>query len=121
MLRGFVRTVDPGEVLELARARLGIEALGIALLRFAERRIDENLEELAFGHHPSDHVALGTKWRNERSQQDQAGVGHDPGDLADPADVLDAIGLSETEIPVEAVADIVAVEQEGVTPPRRQL
>ena len=39
-------------------------------------------------------------------------------DLADAADVLDAVGLREAEIAVEAVADVVAVEQEGVAAER---
>ena len=46
------------------------------------------------------------------------GVGHQPRDLADAADVLDPVGLGEAEVAVEAVADIVAVEQEGVPPAR---
>ena len=34
--------------------------------------------------------------------------------LADPADVLDPVGVGEAEVAVEPVADIVAVEQVGV-------
>ena len=34
--------------------------------------------------------------------------------LGDAADVLHAVGVGEAEVPVEAVADIVAVEQVGV-------
>ena len=54
-------------------------------------------------------------------QHDQPGIGHQPGDFADAADVLDPVGLGEAEIVVEAVADIVAVEQIGVPALGQQL
>src|SRR3982751_5048612 len=41
LLRLLIGAVDAGEVLELAGARLRVEALGVALLGFGERRIDE--------------------------------------------------------------------------------
>ena len=65
--------------------------------------------------------ALGPERRDEGGQHDQPGVGHQPRDFADPADVLDAVGLGEAEVAVEPVADIVAVEQEGVPPARDEL
>ena len=47
-------------------------------------------------------------------QHDQAGIDEQLGGLADAADVLHPVGIGEAEIAVEAVADIVAVEQIGV-------
>ena len=41
-------------------------------------------------------------------------------DLGDAADVLDAVGVGEAEVLVEAVADVVAVEQVGVPAQRVQ-
>ena len=41
-------------------------------------------------------------------------------DLADAADVLDAIGVGEAEILVQPVAHVVAVEQEGMPVHARQ-
>ena len=110
----FVRAVDAGEILELAGPRLGVKALGVALLRLGQRRIDEDLDELALRKHLAHHVALGAERRDEGGQHDEAGVGHQPRDFADPADILDPVGLGEAEIAVETVADIVAIEQEGV-------
>src|SRR5690348_4755280 len=121
VLRLLVRAVDAGEILELAGAGLGIEALGVALLGFGERRIDKDLEELALGNHPPDHVPLGPERRDEGRQHDETRVGHEPRDLADAADVLDAVGLSEAEIAVEAVAHVVTVEQESVPSARGEL
>ena len=43
----------------------------------------------------------------------QAGIDHQLRDFGDAADILDAVGIGEAEIAVEAVADIVAVEQIG--------
>ena len=73
------------------------------------------------GDHSPDHVAFGAERRNEGGQHDQAGVGHQPRDFADSADILNAVGLGEAEVAVEAVADIVAVEQEGVAAAGREL
>ena len=47
-------------------------------------------------------------------QHDQAGVDHQLGHLGDAADVLHPVGVGEAEVAVEAVADVVAVEQVGV-------
>ena len=41
-------------------------------------------------------------------------IDHQPGDLGHAADVLRSIRLGEPEVAVEAVADVVAVEQVGV-------
>ena len=66
------------------------------------------------------HAPLGAERRDERAQHDQSGVRHQPGDLADAADILDPVFLGEAEIAVEAVADIVAIEQQRVCAARVQ-
>ena len=66
------------------------------------------------------HAPLGAERRDERAQHDQAGIDHQLGHLADAADVLDAVGVGEAEIAVEAVAHVVAVEQHGVDAARVQ-
>ena len=53
-------------------------------------------------------------------EHDQAGVRHQPRDLADAADILDSVGLGEAEVAVEAVTDIVAIEQKGMPSARRE-
>ncbi len=47
-------------------------------------------------------------------ENDQPSIGHQLCHLADAADVLDPVGLGEAEILVQPVADVVAVEQDGV-------
>ena len=74
-----------------------------------------DLDEFAFGQHGTDHVALGAERADERGQHDQPGIRHQLRHLADTANVFGPVGLGEAEIAVEPVADIVAIEQEGVT------
>ena len=57
---------------------------------------------------------LGAERRDERHQHDQSGIDHQPGHFGDAPDVLDPVGIGEAEVAVEAVADVVAVEQIGV-------
>ena len=52
--------------------------------------------------------------RDERDEDDQPGIGHQPRHFGDAADVLDARRFGEAEILVEPVADVVAVEDIGV-------
>ena len=66
------------------------------------------------------HAPLGAERRDERHQHDQAGIDHQLRDLGDAADVLDPVGVGEAEVLVEAVADVVAVEQVGVAAERVQ-
>ena len=56
-------------------------------------------------------AAFGFERRNERAEHDEAGVGHQPRHLAHAPDVLDAIGGGEAQVFVEAVANVIAVEQ----------
>ena len=114
MLRRLVGRIDAGEVLERAAVRLGVEALGIAAPAFRDRRVDEHLDELAVADEIADHAPFGAERRDERAQHDQSGVDEQLRHLADPADVLDAVGVGEAEIAVEAVAHVVAVEHVGV-------
>src|SRR4029078_8925049 len=100
MFRWLVRAVDAGKVLELAGARLGINSFDIALLRFGERRIDENLEELALRNHPANHVALSPERRNEGGEHNQARVSPQSRDFADAADVLDPVFFRESPGPL---------------------
>ena len=58
-------------------------------------------------------VAVGAVRRDEGRERDDAGVGEELRDLADAADVLGAVLGREAEVLVEAVADVVAVEDVG--------
>ena len=60
------------------------------------------------------HAPLVGEGRDERDDDDQPGIGHQARRFGDAADVLDAVGFGEAEILVEAMADIVAVEDVAV-------
>ncbi len=65
-------------------------------------------------------LSLGAERRDERDQDDQSCIGHQPGRLDHAPDVLDAVGIGEAEIATEAVADIVAIQRISVSPEREQ-
>ena len=88
----------PVKSVELAAARLAVEALRVALLGDRERGVDEDLDELAGLEQAARQLALAAERRDERDQHDQAGVDHQPRDLGDAADVLDAVGVGEAEV-----------------------
>lgn len=56
-----------------------------------QRRIDEDLNELAIVEQIARHPPLGAERRDETHQHDQSGIDHQPGDLGDAADIFDAI------------------------------
>src|SRR3546814_20221838 len=72
------------------------------------------LDELALRQHPTHHVAFRAERADEGGENDGPGVRHQLGDLAHPADVLHAVGISEAKVLVKPVADIVAVQQEDI-------
>jgi hypothetical protein len=111
--RRLVRRGDPGELLDLAGARLLVEALHVALLADLDRAVDEDLDEIAGLHERAHLVAVGPIRRDEGRDGDDAGVGEELRDLADAPDVLGAILGREPEILVQAVPDVVAVEDVG--------
>jgi hypothetical protein len=110
----LIRRVDPGEVLDLAGQCAPIQALWIARDALFKRRIDEDFDEFAVFEQFANHGALGMKRRDERAQRDQAGLGHQFRHLANAADILDPVRFSETKILVQAVPDVIAVQQHGV-------
>jgi hypothetical protein len=75
--------------------------------------MDVHLDEVPGLHDPANEIAIGAIRRDERGDVHHAGFGEELGDLADAANVLGAVFRGESEILVEAVADIVTVEHEG--------
>lgn len=98
------RSAHAGELPDLAALRLRIQALRIALAAYRPWCVDEHLDELALGQDLAHQAAVGTERRDECRQRDQTGVGHQLGDLADTADVLLAVRITEAEVTAQAVA-----------------
>src|SRR5581483_2024129 len=110
LLRRLVRRRDAGELGDLPGAGLRVQALHVAALALLDRTVDEDLDEVARLHDGAHAVAVAPVRRDERRQVDDAGVGEELCDLADAADVLRPVLGREAEVGVQAVADVVAVE-----------
>src|SRR5207247_226455 len=115
--RRLVRRRDASEFRNLSGTGLLVEPRQLALLADLQRTVDHHLDEVAGLHEGAHLVAVGAVGRDEGSQRDDAGVGEQLRHLADAADVLGPVGGREAEVLVEAVADVVTVEDEGVHTP----
>ena len=76
-----------------------------------ERSIDEHFAELPFWHEPTGDSLSGRKRRDERHEHDQSGSTISLATSRDSPNVLHPVCLGESEILVQSVADIVAIEQ----------
>ena len=112
----------PVKFLTSAPAGLGVEALRIAALALLDRGVDEHLDEPQSGRvvHGTGAVAARPVRADHRHESDDAGIGEQPGDLADPADVLVAVLGGEPEIAVDAEPQVVTVEEVRRLPGRDQ-
>lgn len=111
---------DARKLLDLARARLLVQALGIALLGDLERHVDKDLDKgnglvavLRLGVQLAGEIAVGAVRRDEGGDGDGGRVGEQLGHLADAADVLVAVLFREAQVLVEPEAHVVAVEAVG--------
>ena len=97
---------------DLTGPRLGVEALGVPPLAILERGVAEHLDEIeaGVGVHPTGQVAMLFQWADRRNQNGVAGIGDQRRDVRQPAQVLGAVGHGKAQVGVQAVAQIVAVE-----------
>src|SRR3954468_2756156 len=107
LFRSLVGRGQPGEVGDRSGLCLGIEPLRIAAGALVERRVDEDLDELARRHQLARQLPFCPERRDEGDQHDQPGIGHQLGNLGDAANILDPVGITKAQIPVQAMADIV--------------
>ena len=114
-MRGyFVGRVDACEVLDLAGASFFVEALRVAFFAGIQWRIYEHLNELAGREQLAHHAAFAGEGGNKGAHDDQARVGEEFAHLAHPADVFYPVVVGKAQIAAQAVAHVVAVQQEGV-------
>lgn len=113
--RGFVGVVDTGEAFDLAGAGFFVEAFWVAGFANFDWGVDEDLEKLESGVLVdfADLVAVGLVGGDETRDCDDPSFGEEFGDFAHPADVFLAIVSGESEVVVEPVADIIAIEAVG--------
>ena len=111
----------PVKFLSSPRAGLLVQALDVARFRNSKRRVDVNLDRTR----PHSNSARAMRRSARKGEMNDTitirpRIGHQLGHLGDAADVLDAVGVGEAQVAVEAVADVVAVEQVGVLAEREQ-
>ena len=116
IFRWFVRRVDSCEAFDETSAGLFVKALRITLFTRRKWRADIDFAEIGVADDLPRHVAIFTIGGDERRQDNEARVVHEFGDFSDAADVLLAVFRREAKIFVQAMADVVAVEQEAEFP-----
>ena len=99
-----------GEVGDEALLRFAIEALDVALLAGLEGAFDVDFEEVFRADDLAGELAERFLGRDEGVEADEAGLEEELGDFGDAADVFLAVGVGETEAPVEAVAEVPVVQ-----------
>src|SRR5262249_22910529 len=70
--------------------------------------------------HGPRHPSLGAERRDKGHEHDEANIDHEPDHFGDSSNVLDSILVGETEIPVDFVAHVVAIEEVGVEAAQRE-
>ena len=98
VFRSLVGRTDPGEVGDLAGARLFVQPFWITLFTQIKCGVDEHFDEVAVAEAFSRKPALGPEGRDERNKRCQAGIHHQPGHFRHAADVLYAVGFREAQV-----------------------
>jgi hypothetical protein len=83
-------------------------------LAFLQRSIDKHFDKFSGIEKAARQLTLGAEWRNEGNNHDQSRIDHELRDLRHSANVFHTVGLGEAQIPIEAVANIVTVQDIGV-------
>ena len=114
--------MDACEVLDLARSCPAVEPLRIARLSNLQRNIHQHFEKW----NPplivecSDRVAISAKRAHKACEDDHAGIGKNSADFPGTTHVLCAILRGETEIAIEPMPKIVAIDPIAEPPDTEQ-
>ena len=112
VLRRLVGVVDTGEALDESSTGLHVQSLRVTLLANLDRDVHEHLDKVGI----AGRVDVASQLTVAGVRGDEGDDGHDTGiseelgDLGHTADVLCAVLGGETNVAVEACADVVAVE-----------
>lgn len=83
------------------------------MLAHLQRRVYKHLHEVFVADQLACHLTLGAEGADEGGHDDHPRVHHQLGDFRHPADVFDAVGISEAEIFVQPLSDVVTVQDVG--------
>src|SRR3546814_7106827 len=92
---------------------LGVQALDVTLFGDFQRRVDEDLDELAVLEQLARHPPLCPERGNEADQHDQAGIDHEPRGLGYATDVFHPVLIGKTQVLVQPVPDVVAIDRKS--------
>lgn len=110
MCGGFKRGANACEVFYLTTTGTGIEAFHIATFTFLYRRGNIDLAEVLLADYLPSHLPQFRCGRDEAGYCDDACIDEEFAYLGDATDVLLSVFCRETQIGVDASADVVAVE-----------
>src|SRR4030095_1117753 len=105
---------DAGELGNLPGAGLPVEPLDVARLAHRQRRAEVDLEEAIGADDGPRPIPVLAERRDDRDEDDGPGVVEEPGDLGGAANILRPVAPREGEVPVQAEAQVVAVEHVDV-------
>src|SRR5690554_3038240 len=118
--RSLVGGGNAGEVLDLPCPRFLIQAFRVPVFASVQRGVHEHLDELAGGEQVAYQAAVAGEGADEGAENDQAGIGEQLAHLANAADIFYPVVVGEAQILAQAMAHVVAVQQEGVITPIMQ-
>ena len=112
ILRRFVRIVDAGEILDLTRTRLFVQALRVTFFGYSQRAINKNLYEIqaCLRVQAANLIAVGLVRADKARQGNCALVSKQFRDFANTPNIFRAVRFRKTEVLVYAETDIVPVQ-----------
>src|SRR6266853_821668 len=109
--RRLVGMRNAGKIGNLTGPRALVEALGVARFADGQRGIDEHLQEFPLAHQSANQAPVLTERRNEGGDHHQPRVQHQVRRFADATNILYPVGFRESQVSVETVPDVVAIQQ----------
>src|SRR5690554_5620551 len=116
-LRSLVGRGDASEVFDLTCPRFLIQAFRVPVFAGVQGGIHEHLDKLAGGEQVAYQAAVAGEGADEGAENNQAGIGKQLAHLANAADIFYPVVVGETQVLAQAMAHVVAVQQEGVITP----
>src|SRR5690242_7762222 len=113
-LRRLIGAVDACEVFDFSAPCLSIQSFHVTALTFRQRGVHKDFDELARIEQFANHLTLRSEWRNKGNDHNESRVDQEFRDFTDTANVFYPIGFSESQIPIEPVANVIAIQDVSV-------
>lgn len=108
--RWLIGGINASEAFNLAGSCFFIKPFDIPGFADFQWCIDVNFEEVFVPDNLPGHVSYFHRWADEGIQRDNAAVEVQPGDFRNAADIFLPVFRAETEVVINAAADVVAIE-----------